>query len=233
MFRQIASSLGKMTEIDWNSLFTSFFSMVRVKVARKDGSKIPRKSLFEMNNSLYQIQFKVEAVQGDGNLENGGGDDPGNDEKDGMEEFEHDPILDKEKPLGDRWHSAGSKQNQKQGSDSNQGFVGGQKLSSWASLFQREDVTMGMKIGGIDQYSCRKLLREKEAMDYDDEDKEMSLLQEDELVRLPDKLCEEIAKVSWIGKLLDNLYELPEMMDICQGKNEAKEDEVKKKPQKK
>jgi hypothetical protein len=70
-------------------------------------------------------------------------------------------------------------------------------------------------------------------MDYDDEDKEMSLLQEDELVRLPDKLCEEIAKVSWIGKLLDNLYELPKMMDICQGKNEAKEDEVKKKPQKK
>jgi hypothetical protein len=33
-FRQIASSLGKMVEIDWNSLFLGLFGMVRVKRRR-------------------------------------------------------------------------------------------------------------------------------------------------------------------------------------------------------
>jgi hypothetical protein len=31
IFNQIASSLGRLVEVDWNSLFTSFFGMVRVK----------------------------------------------------------------------------------------------------------------------------------------------------------------------------------------------------------
>jgi hypothetical protein len=42
-FIQIISSLGKMIEIDCNSLFTSFFGMVRIKVECKDISKIPKK----------------------------------------------------------------------------------------------------------------------------------------------------------------------------------------------
>jgi hypothetical protein len=49
-----------MIEIDWNSLFSSFFSMVRIKVACKDSTKIPKKRLFEMKNNLYVIHFKVE-----------------------------------------------------------------------------------------------------------------------------------------------------------------------------
>jgi hypothetical protein len=44
-----------MMEVDWSSLFTSFFSMVRVKIAYKDPSKIPSKRLFEMKNQLYVI----------------------------------------------------------------------------------------------------------------------------------------------------------------------------------
>jgi hypothetical protein len=52
MFSQIASSLGRMVEIDWNYLFTSFFSMVRVKVAIKDATRIPSKRLFEMNKNM-------------------------------------------------------------------------------------------------------------------------------------------------------------------------------------
>jgi hypothetical protein len=54
-FRQITSSLGKMIEIDWNSFFSSFFSMVRVKIACKDPTKITGKRLFEMNVNLYII----------------------------------------------------------------------------------------------------------------------------------------------------------------------------------
>jgi hypothetical protein len=45
-FRQIIFSLGKMVEIDWNSLFSNFFSMVRIKVACKDPTKIPKERLF-------------------------------------------------------------------------------------------------------------------------------------------------------------------------------------------
>jgi hypothetical protein len=43
-FKQISFSLGKLLEVDWNSLFTSFFGMVRVKIACKDVSKIPKKN---------------------------------------------------------------------------------------------------------------------------------------------------------------------------------------------
>jgi hypothetical protein len=61
-----ASSLGRMLEVDWNSLFTSFFGMVRVKIACKDVDKIPVKRMFEMNKMLYLIHFKVEKGGGGG-----------------------------------------------------------------------------------------------------------------------------------------------------------------------
>jgi hypothetical protein len=54
-FNQIASSLGRMVEVDWNSLLSSFFSMVRVKIACKDATKIPNKRLFEMQKKMYLI----------------------------------------------------------------------------------------------------------------------------------------------------------------------------------
>jgi hypothetical protein len=93
-FRQIASSLGKMLEIDWNSLFSSFFGMVRIKMACKDIIKIPKRRLYEMNNKFYLIQFKVERSSGleedevdDGDDDNG---EPGNEDDTGMEELRHD-----------------------------------------------------------------------------------------------------------------------------------------------
>jgi hypothetical protein len=98
-FRQIAFSLGKMIEIDWNSLFSSFFSMVRVRIVCKDPNKISDKRLFEMDNNLYLIHFKVEsALVPDG--EEGivdKGDDEGYDNEDdtGIEEFQHEPVTDK------------------------------------------------------------------------------------------------------------------------------------------
>jgi hypothetical protein len=54
-FRKIASSLGELMEVDWNSLFASFFGMVRVKISCKEVAKIPRKRLFEMKQNLYLI----------------------------------------------------------------------------------------------------------------------------------------------------------------------------------
>jgi hypothetical protein len=98
VFRHISSSLGKMMEVDWSSLFTSFFSMVRVKIAYKDPSKIPSKRLFEMKNQLYVIQFRVEAEEMGlgGNLDDGGDDpDEGDGEDKGMEELDHDSMEEK------------------------------------------------------------------------------------------------------------------------------------------
>jgi hypothetical protein len=93
-FRQIASSIGKMLEIDWTSLFSSFFSMVRVKIACKDPTMILGKILFEMENNFYVIHFKVENAlelgTDDGN-DNGKDDEDGDNADDyGMEELQHD-----------------------------------------------------------------------------------------------------------------------------------------------
>jgi hypothetical protein len=60
---KIASSLGRTVEVDWNSLFSSFFGMVRIRIACKDISKIPSKRLFEMRKLLYVIQFNVEKLR--------------------------------------------------------------------------------------------------------------------------------------------------------------------------
>jgi hypothetical protein len=37
--------------------------MVRIRIACKDVSKVPKKRLFVMNKSLYLIQFKLESEQ--------------------------------------------------------------------------------------------------------------------------------------------------------------------------
>jgi hypothetical protein len=85
-----------MMEIYWNSLFSNFFSMVRVKIACMDSSKIPKKRLFEMNNNLYVRQFKVEGGsnvgQEDGDEDGGDNEEPGNEDDTEMEEFQHDPV---------------------------------------------------------------------------------------------------------------------------------------------
>jgi hypothetical protein len=92
-FRQIVSSLGNLLEVGWNSLFESFFGMVRVKVACKDASRIPGKRLFEMQKKMYLIHFKVEKGSGlnDG-VDDFDGDDKGSEDGDdiGIEEIDHD-----------------------------------------------------------------------------------------------------------------------------------------------
>jgi hypothetical protein len=78
-------------EVDWNSLFESFFEMVRVKICCKEVSKIPKKRLFEMKQNLYLIQFKIEGKAGlDGDDMDGDGYDPGDGDNNGFEETEND-----------------------------------------------------------------------------------------------------------------------------------------------
>jgi hypothetical protein len=127
-----------MVEVDWNSLFASFFGMVRIKIACKDASKIPKKRMFEMRKKLYVIQFKVEGeheLQGgaggsndgsdDDDSEKGGGEDPG------MEEIDHDM----EAYVG--LQGGGSKNSKEKGqcSISYSTPADSRKVAEWASLF--------------------------------------------------------------------------------------------------
>jgi hypothetical protein len=70
-----------LVEVDWSSLFSSFFGLIRVKIACKDISKIPKKRLFEMQKNMYVVHFKVEFGSGEAK-DNGGPDDGGNDNND-------------------------------------------------------------------------------------------------------------------------------------------------------
>jgi hypothetical protein len=74
--------------------------MVRVKVACKDSSKVPKQRLFEIQKSLYVVYFKVESSKVlDENGDEDGGDDmnSGVDDYNGDEEIDHD-LEDLDKP---------------------------------------------------------------------------------------------------------------------------------------
>jgi hypothetical protein len=155
-FRQIASSLGKMIEIDWNSLFSSFFNMVKIKVACKDSTKIPKKRLFEMRNNLYVIDFKVEGHVdlGEDDDENGEGkDDPGQGRDNGMEEFQHDSLPDPEVLEGRGQEESSWKGNFSQPASSSNRKSGNGKVASWVSLFQNEEESLGSYASELGQYS--------------------------------------------------------------------------------
>jgi hypothetical protein len=82
-----------MVEIEWSSLFSSFFRMARARIECKDATKIPSKRLFDLKRNLYLVQFKVEKHFGDAmeGFEDDGGDNsdpPSNDEDPGVEEID-------------------------------------------------------------------------------------------------------------------------------------------------
>jgi len=49
-----------MVDVDWSTLFKTFYEVVRVKVACRDPSKIPAERLYEMNRKLFLLSFEVE-----------------------------------------------------------------------------------------------------------------------------------------------------------------------------
>jgi hypothetical protein len=133
-----------MVEIDWNSLFSSFFSMVRVMVACKDASKIPAKRLFEMKNCLYEIQFVVEGdlTTDEGGFDDNDNDDQGNGDDQGMEELEHDmsPENNGTHPGGKRSVTGGSGQGAS-GSGKSAG-AGGKKQAGAGGLMVEDGANM-------------------------------------------------------------------------------------------
>lgn len=82
VFAQIASSFGLMVEVDWSTLFKSFYEVVRVKISCKDISKIPVERLYEMDKKIFIVSFMVEKEddkkQKGKYTDNGGDDDDDN-----------------------------------------------------------------------------------------------------------------------------------------------------------
>jgi hypothetical protein len=75
-------------EVDWHAFFTSFFTMIRIKINCKDPTKIPMKRVLEMNNQLFLINFKVEDFeqeQVDPEEKDNGDEDGGDSEEENME----------------------------------------------------------------------------------------------------------------------------------------------------
>lgn len=56
----MASTLGRMVEVDWGSQIASYFAMVRIKIVVKGPTQIPTERLMEMRKKLFQISFKIE-----------------------------------------------------------------------------------------------------------------------------------------------------------------------------
>jgi hypothetical protein len=95
VFAQIASGFGLMIDVDWSTIFKTFYEVVRITVACKDTSKIPKDRLYEMGKGLFVVSFEVEgAIHVDppqpGN-DNGGNDD---DNKKDNNEDEDEDLLD-------------------------------------------------------------------------------------------------------------------------------------------
>lgn len=90
MFAQVVSSFGLMVEVDWSTLFKTFYETVRVKVACRDHRKIPQERLYEMNKKLHVVTFIVEVdAEESSSKQDGGGPDGGNDGRDDYGNGDH------------------------------------------------------------------------------------------------------------------------------------------------
>jgi len=106
--RQIASALGKLVEVDWQSLFGIYFAMIRIKIKCKDPSKVPKKRLMEMGDDIYLLYFKTEGVDQETDTEEGGDDKGGKGDKgddDGGESSGEEDFLDEDLGKEDKDHT--------------------------------------------------------------------------------------------------------------------------------
>jgi hypothetical protein len=60
VFDQFASSYGLLEDVDWQTIFSSFYETMRMKLKCRDASKIPKERLFCMDKKLYKITIVVE-----------------------------------------------------------------------------------------------------------------------------------------------------------------------------
>lgn len=194
MIQQIASSLGKLIDVDWYSLFTNHFEMVRIKLKCKDPKKIPAQRVLEMADSLYIINYTVaDLEQLQGKSENGEDGDNPDDEDDLLGDDMGDiPERDQTDP-----HQPPPKQDDKKGSNGEstsgtktQGKAPVQAAHSigkaFASIMGKVD-SMGEDTLNTSNH-CINLLRSMELGEESEEDMDYEAVEDDgenELFNLP------------------------------------------------
>ncbi|CAN6216897.1 unnamed protein product [Urochloa humidicola] len=186
----IASSLGKLLEVDWQTLFNSFFSVVRVRINCKDPNCIPRERVMEMGDQLFLLEYIVEGEQEGGKpREDDQGDDPGSE----------DDLLDEEEPeaKGDQ-SSAGTGEKTP---DQEKGKSSGPEMEKSVHHSQRQQsvnqakdsITKRLEEGMIQDKesfpNCVNLLQALELTDSDAESAEKGETgaEEEEMSVLPDE----------------------------------------------
>jgi hypothetical protein len=101
--REVSSSVGLMVDLDWQTLFNSFFNMVRVKVQCKDPTKVPRARIFVFKNELYLINFKTEGfeqIENSTDGDDGGVEELENDDDNLLDDLAEDKAKENESPKG-------------------------------------------------------------------------------------------------------------------------------------
>jgi hypothetical protein len=186
--KEIASSLGKLCEIDWQTLFSSFFSVVRVRIKCKDPRAIPEDRVMELDDQLFLIHFKVENVELEESAppeEKGKEDESDEDGSTGDPEKPQDPSGREEKEKEDK-----DRDRPGQGEDktSGAGQKSGQKTTSVRRVLQLDEEPLAQKLcASLEEgFNCADLLQAMEIGGEEDEE-EGNHMEEDEMLLLPDE----------------------------------------------
>ncbi|TVU22436.1 hypothetical protein EJB05_32130, partial [Eragrostis curvula] len=198
-FKQIASTLGRLLDIDWGSQMNSFFAMTRVKIVVKNPVKIPCDRLMEMDKKLYWVNFKVEGgivqEEDDGN-ENKGDDDSKKDDK-GNEESTEEERMDTNQtrtPEGKGSGKDSDKGSKPGGMVKGSCSKGSKTVNSWTSLF-REDYMEQLLPNELSNFVGCNLIKEMELLGSDSEEEENAVeykREDSEMIELPEKLVNNI-----------------------------------------
>jgi len=178
-FRQVASTIGKLVEVDWQSLFASFFAMVRVKVKCRNPVKIPQKRVMEMQDELFVISFKTEGFE-QLSEKSGKDEDDGGDGGDGDTDLDEDDLLSDEEKKKEGGTT--SPKNDKASDSSNHGkevdeprdkqskqsmFSGSKTVRDLSQLFAMEMLDNDVNREGMES-SCISLLKAMEIADTEE-----------------------------------------------------------------
>jgi hypothetical protein len=181
VFQQVASSLGKLTDVDWYSLFSNQFAMVRLKIKCKNPSRIPIERVLEIQDELFLLSYKVEGYKQQQNSEgkDGGdedGDDPDTDEDEDLLKDDLEDLKKKNQPSSSGNDGSKEKnptpQMQKRGGQGGQQDVQSQTMKTIPNIVA---IVTGMDDNKDPQEEpnrnfCINLLRDTELDDRENED---------------------------------------------------------------
>ncbi|TVU24263.1 hypothetical protein EJB05_26684, partial [Eragrostis curvula] len=241
VFAQVTSSFGLITDVEWSSLFKSFYGWVRIKVACRDPEKIPLDRFFEMDKKLYRVYFDVEEVsQVAGDNDTKGDDDQGGDDKD--EDFDGLGDNTQGKPMDTDGNQSGTAANQK--STTTPKYNTMPKGSKTVGLQQTQEKEVEIFLSGEEFYSQEKevLITAKQdgkenSVHSEERSDQLGTMDTNEKQLFPQKDEAETSQQSrWLefmqeedGKVsASRCAELLRSMDLMQSESEPDEDEGEK-----